>query len=134
VKNVARALSAAVLVGGLLFSSAPVAGAHVVPSSITFGVSDRTVRPHQRIFFFGDLHTPGHPRCHVNALIVLRRVHTGIVATTRTDAQGTFAFRIDPRPNHGRYYAHYRGRSGFGYLNSHGCLASNSRVIRIRRA
>jgi hypothetical protein len=132
-KRLERALIGIALVGGLVISSAPLANAHVVPSFLSFGVSDRTVRRHQSIFFFGDLRTPGHRGCHRNALIILRRRHSGIVDTTHTDFQGNYVFKIDPKPNHGRYYARYRGRSDFGYQGSHGCLDDTSRIIHIRR-
>ncbi|MDP9223665.1 MAG: hypothetical protein M3P18_07375 [Actinomycetota bacterium] len=133
-KHLGRGITAAGLVAGLLISIAPVASAHIVPSYVSLGVSDRTVRPHQEIFFFGDLRTPGHPRCHKDARIALVRRHTGVVARTRTDEQGTFVFKIDPKPNHGRYFARYRGSNLFGYNHSHGCLGDRSRLIHIRRA
>ena len=110
------------------------AGAHVVPSFLSLGVSDHTVNRHQSVFFFGDLRTPGHRRCHRNALIILKRRHTGIVATTHTDLQGNYVFKIDPKPNHGRYYTRYRGRGSFGYQGNHGCLGDTSPLVRIRRA
>jgi hypothetical protein len=133
-KRLKRGVTAAVFIVGLALSSVTGASAHVVPSYVSIGVSDHTVTRHQSIFFFGDLRTPGHRRCHRNAEILLKRLHTGVVARTTTDSQGTFAFKIDPRPNHGRYYVRYRGRSGFGYNNSHGCTADNSRLVHIRRA
>lgn len=119
---------------GMLAIGAPnTALAHFDDSRVSLNVSDRTVRPNQRIVFFGRLRNE-HGRCVRNQLILLKRRGTGVVARDRTDGDGEFRFRIDPRPNRGRYYARYRGKGRFGYNNNHRCGADNSRTIRIRRA
>ena len=128
------AVTAATLVAGLVFGLIPAASSHTAESSISLGVSDHTVRPHQHVFFFGDLKTPGHRRCHRFATVRLKRRHTGVVAVTQTDAEGNFVFKIDPMPNHGRYRVRYRGRGSFGYLGGHACTSAVSRWVRIRRA
>jgi hypothetical protein len=128
------ALSVAGLVAGLVVAMTPAASSHAIESSISIGVSDHSVRPHQSIFFFGDLKTPGHRGCHRFAVVHLIRRHRGSVATTTTDFQGNYVFKIDPRTNHGRFRAHYGGKGSFGYAGSHRCSADHSRWVRIHRA
>jgi hypothetical protein len=124
------AAAAALVVAGALPASA-----HSVESHVSLDVSDRTVRRGQVITFFGKLTTEAHKRrCQRGAEVHLIRKGTGPVATDTTDNQGEFSFRIDPRPNRGRYFARYEGSGRFGYNNQHRCEADESRVIRIRRA
>jgi hypothetical protein len=130
----------AALVGSLLFVGAePALTKPVKVRIVGFGVSDRTVRPHQKIVFFGRLKSK-KKRCIRHSKVYLKRKGTGVVDVDRTDRDGEFRFRIDPQPNHGRYFARFRGKKGKpGYGYGYGgrkrrCGKATSRIIRIRPA
>ena len=131
-KRLAAFICIAASVGMLALSGPNTALAHFDDSRVSLNVSDRTVSGDQRVVFFGRLRN-AHDRCVGNELIQLKRKGSGVVATDRTDGDGEFRFRINPRPNRGRYFAHYGGKGRFGYNNNHRCGADNSRTIRIRR-
>ena len=131
-KKLAGIISIAASVAMLAVSAPNTALAHFDDSRVSLSVSDRTVTGDQKVVFFGRLRNE-HNRCVGNEVILLKRRGTGTVARDRTDGDGEFRFRIDPQPNHGRYFARYRGKGRFGYANRHRCGADRSRTIRIRR-
>ena len=130
------------LVTGLFLGAAP-SGAHFIDSSFTkWGVDDHTVKPHQKVTFFGKLSTPGHPACHMGAKIKIQqrfrkpngRYEWQLEGFAFTDNQGEFSFTEDPQPNHGKFFARYRGSGRFGYGNGHKCGRAFSDAVRIRLA
>jgi hypothetical protein len=131
-RTVALSLLVTLLSGVLVVGAATVAVAHFDDSRVSLGVSDRTVRPNQRITFFGRLRNE-HRNCRRGELVQLIRRGSGVVETDRTDRQGEFSFRHNPQPNRGRFFARYNGKGRFGYNNRHRCGADSSRTIRIRR-
>jgi hypothetical protein len=138
-KAISVLVAATALASSLLFSIMTPASSHFAPSSLSLHVSDKSVRPHQRIVFFGRLRQV-HRRCRRGARIQLVRRGKGVVRTDRTDREGEFRLPIDPKPNHGRYFARYRGSGrfgygyGYGYGATHRCGGARSRRIRIHLA
>ena len=109
------------------------ASSHKSETSVGMSVSDRTVRPNQRIVFFGKLRGD-HDGCRRNQVVELVRRYRGVVASDETDSEGEWRVVIDPQPNYGRYFARYRGRGEFGYGGAHSCAPDTSAIRRIRRA
>jgi hypothetical protein len=141
-RKVGVALLVAAMVGSLLFVSATPALTKPIKVRIKLGVSDRTVRKHQKVVFFGRLKSK-KKKCIRNSKVVLKRKGVGVVDRDRTDREGEFRFRIDPQPNRGRYFAKFRGKKirkpGYGYGYGYGggtrrCGKAKSRIIRIRPA
>ena len=128
-----RSLLAAALAAGslVLIGSTPV-GAHLSESRISLHVDDHTVKPDQRVLFFGRLRNT-HLKCRQGEEVELVRRGTGVVDVDVTDAEGEFSFKQDPKPNRGRYFARYRGKGRFGYNNQHRCSRAVSDPVRIRR-
>ncbi len=141
-RKVGVALLVAAMVGSLLFVAATPGLTRPIKVRIKFGVSDRTVKKNQEIVFFGRLKSK-KKKCIRNSKVFLKRKGVGIVDRDRTDREGEFRFRIDPRPNRGKYRAVFKGKKirkpGYGYGYGYGggkrrCGKAKSRVIRIRPA
>jgi hypothetical protein len=123
------------LVGMLgVISSGEIASAHFVKSNLSLHADDKRVSGNEKVILFGKLSPRGHKApCRRTATIELVRRNTGVVATTGVDREGEFFFRIDPKPNHGTYFARYGGSGKFGYQNRHRCGARSSNSIEIKR-
>jgi hypothetical protein len=130
------------LVGTMLLVSANRGQTRPIRTRVTLHVTDRTVRPHQKIIFFGKVKSR-RAKCRRNRVVVLKRKGTGAIKRKRSDREGEFRFRIDPKPNRGRYFVVVKrkriSRPGYGYPYGYGgrrdtCLRARSRTIRIRPA
>ena len=131
-RTIAALGSVVLLASVMVIGSGTPASSHRSETSVSLRVSDRTVRPRQRVVFFGRLRGD-HLGCRRNQMVELVRRGTGVVASDETDSEGEFRMRHDPQPNRGRYFARYRGRGKFGYRGRHSCAPDISRTIRIRR-
>ena len=102
-------------------------------------MTDKTVKPKQRIRFFGKVKSP-RAKCRRGRIVVLRRKGTGRVKQTRSDREGEYRFRINPKPDRGRYFVKVKqkfaniGYGEYGYTERRRCRGATSKVIRIRPA
>ena len=128
----ARVILSLALVSSLVLTVAPAANAHFGESRLSLSVDDKRASGKEKILFFGKLRN-SHRKCRSGEEVVLVRRGSGVVAVDVTDNEGEFAFKIDPQPNRGRFFARYKGHGKFGYNKKHRCSKAVSRVIRIRR-
>jgi hypothetical protein len=144
VRRMTAVLIAVAMVAAMVFfTSEPAKTA--IKSKVKLSVSDKTVKPHEKILFFGKVKSRKH-KCEKNRKVVLKRKRTGKVKSKKTDGEGEFSFRIDPKPNRGRYYVVAKkkrikrgGYGGYGYGYGYDgarrtCRKARSRTIRIRPA
>ena len=136
------ALVVALIASVLLIAAKPARTA--VRTRVSIHVTDRTVRPNQKINFFGKVKSPRR-KCERRRTVVLKRKGTGKVKRDVTDREGEYRIRINPRPNRGRYFvvvkpkrirvAGYGGYSGYGYdPRFRRCAKARSRTINISPA
>jgi hypothetical protein len=127
------------LIGSMVVIGSDTGNAARIRTRVTLKVTDRTVRPHQKIIFFGKVKSPRR-KCRRNRVVLLKRKGTGTVKRDRSDREGEFRMRIDPKPNRGRYFVKVKKkrirRPGYGYYGYGGgrdtCRRARSRTIRIR--
>jgi hypothetical protein len=141
VRWIIAAVVIAALVGSMVLVSVETASTQPIRTRVGIKVTDRTVRPKQKITFFGKVKSP-RGKCRKRRVVVLKRKGTGKVKQKRTDREGEYRFRIDPKPNRGRYFVKAKkkfvnigyGYPGYGYTERRKCRADTSRIIRIRPA
>jgi hypothetical protein len=129
----------AALVGSMLLIGADPGTTAPVRTKVGLRVTDKTVGPRQKILFFGKVKSP-KGKCRRNRKVALFRKGTGKLKQKKTDGEGEYRFRINPRPDRGRYYVKALKkkfkRGGYGYYGYGGgnrrCRVDKSKVIKIR--
>jgi hypothetical protein len=127
------------LVGAMILIDSETSTAARIRTKATLKVTDKTVRPKQRILFFGKVKSP-RGKCRRNRVVLLKRKGTGTVKRDRSDREGEFRFRINPKPDRGTYFVKVKSkrirRPGYGYYGYGGgrdtCRSDTSKRIRIR--
>jgi hypothetical protein len=146
-RRVTGVLIAIAMVAAVVFV-APDPAKTAIRSKVTFKVTDRTVRPHQRVIFFGKVKPKKHKKkCRRNRKVVLIQKGEGKVRSKRTDGEGEYSFRLDPKYDKYRVKVKKKkirvkadGDGGYGYGYGYGydgkkkkrCRKAKSRFIRIR--
>lgn len=144
VKRLIGVFVALALVATMAFLAAEPAQSKGIKTKVTFHVTDRTVKPDQKILFFGKVKSKKH-KCEKKRKVVLKRVGTGKVKSDKSDGEGEYKIRINPEPDHGRYYVvvkkkkiKVKGGGGYGYGYGYGgkktkkCKKAVSHTIKIR--
>ena len=126
------------LVGAMLMIDSSTSTAAKIRTSVSLKVTDRTVRPKQRILFFGRVKSP-RAKCRRNRVVLLKRRGTGTVKRDRSDREGEFRFRINPKPDRGTYFVKVKKKrirrppNYYGYGGGRDtCRSATSKRIRIR--
>ena len=138
---IVAAVVIAALVGSMVLVNVRTASTQPIRTRVSFKVTDKTVKPKQRIRFFGKVKSP-RAKCRRGRIVVLRRKGTGRVKQTRSDREGEYRFRINPKPDRGRYFVRVKpkfvnigyGYAGYGYSERRRCRPAKSKIIRIRPA
>ena len=138
---VITAVVIAALVGSMVFVSVQTASSQRIRTRVGIKVTDRTVKPKQKIQFFGKVKSP-RGKCRRGRVVVLKRKNKGKVRQKRSDREGEYRFRINPKGDRGRYFVKVKpkfanigyGTPGYGYTERRKCRGTKSRIIRIRPA
>jgi hypothetical protein len=131
-------IAVAMVAAVVFFTSDPAKTA--IKTRVTFHVTDKTVKPNQKVLFFGKVKSK-KKKCKRHRKVVLKRKHTGKVKTDKSDREGEYMMKINPEPDHGTYYVVVKKKTiksgGYGYGYGGGkkkCKRVRSRNIRIRPA
>src|SRR5918996_2522015 len=136
---IVAAVVIAALVGSMLLVNVETASTQPIRTRVSISVTDKTVKPKQRIRFFGKVKSP-RAKCRRGRIVVLKRKGTGKVKQTRSDREGEYRFRINPKPDRGRYFVRVKAKfvnvptGEYGYRERRRCRPATSRIIRIRPA
>jgi hypothetical protein len=139
VKRLIGVFLALALVASMVFITAEPAQTKGIKTKVTFKTTDRTVKPDQKILFFGKVKSK-KKKCEKRRKVVLKRRGTGKVDTDRSDGEGEYRFRLNPEPDLGTYFVKVKKKKirvrgygyGYGGKKKRKCKKAISRDITIR--
>jgi hypothetical protein len=140
VRRVTAVVIAAAMIAAMVFFTSEPAETKAIKTRVTLRVDDKTVRPNEKVLFFGKVKSKKN-KCKKNRKVILKRKGTGKIKKKRSDGEGEFSFRHNPNPDRGRFYVVVKkkkirkGGGGYGYGyggKKRKCKRAVSRTIKIR--
>jgi hypothetical protein len=140
-RRVTGVLIALAMVAAVVFVSADPAKT-AIKTKVTFHVTDKTVKPHEKVIFFGKVKPKKHKKkCRRHRKVVLIQKGEGKVKSKKSDGEGEYMFKLDPKYDKYRVKVKKKkiqvkngGYGGYGYggKKTKKCKKAKSRYIRIR--
>ena len=136
---IVAAVVIAALVGSMVLVNVETASTQTIGTRVGFKATDKTVKPKQKITFFGKVKS-SRGKCRRGRVVVLKRKGSGKVKQKRSDREGEYRFRLNPKPDRGKYFVKVKqkfaniGYGEYGYKERRRCRGVTSKVIRIRPA
>jgi hypothetical protein len=132
-------IAAALIAAMVLVTAEPAKTA--INTTVTFKVTDKTVKPNQKVLFFGKVKSK-KAKCEKKRKVVLKQVGEGKIDSKKTDAEGEYSFKHDPEPDLSSYFVKVKkkkikvgggyGYYGYGEKKKKKCKAVESKIIDIR--